>query len=315
MNLKYPLYNLNDDEFEKLSAFICERILGTGTIVFSTGTDGGRDAKFTGKANNFPSSKKPWDGKFVIQAKHTTDPVASCSGSSFQTILKKELPKLVKLKEQSKIDYYLVFTNRKLSSRRDMKIEDLIDQETDVANCIFGEEIIQLWLREYPDIGKTLGLNKLLMPLEFYEKDLQEIVVAFSESKISKEKLKTIQNDLTRIPIEEKNKLNNLGKVYFDNVLKNSYSDFEKIKNFLKNPQNEEYKSKYDNTISDLQEEIIIKRSEYSAFEEILNHLYKLILDSKNKKLNMNRKLIRVFLHYMYFNCDIGIKESENAET
>jgi len=311
MNLKYPLYYLNEEDFEKLSALICEKILGTGTINFSQGKDGGRDAKFKGKANNFPSIPKPWDGKFIIQAKHTTNPVASCSDSKFKTILKKELPKLRELKNQSKIDFYLVFTNRKLSGLQDPKIEDLIDSEIGIENCIFGEEKIQLWLQEYPNIVKTLGLKKLLMPLEFYEQDLQEIVVAFSESKISKEKLKTIQDDLTRISIEEKNELNNLGKEYFENVLKTSYSEFERIKAFLEDPQNEEYKSKYDNTVSDLQEEIIIKRNDYGAFEEILNHLYKLILDSNNNNLLNNRKLIRVFLHYMYFYCDIGIKESE----
>lgn len=313
MNLKYPLYNLNDEDFEKLSALICEQILGTGTIVFSSGKDGGRDAKFTGKADNFPSKSEPWDGRFIIQAKHTTKPVASCSDSKFKTILKDELPKLRELKKQSKIDFYLVFTNRKLSGLQDPKIENLIDEETGVENCILGEERIQLWLQEYPGIVKTLGLNKLLMPLEFYEKDLQEIVVAFSESKISKEELKTIQHDLVRIPIEEKNKLNNLGKEYFDNVLTSSFSDFERIKSFLKDPQNEEYKKMYNNTVSDLQAKIILKKNEFYAFEEVLEHICDYVLDTQKTELLNNRKLIRVFLHYMYFYCDIGIKESEQC--
>jgi len=313
MNLKYPLYNLNNEDFEKLSALICEQILGTGTIVFSSGKDGGRDAKFTGKADNFPSKSEPWDGRFIIQAKHTTKPVASCSDSKFKTILKDELPKLRELKKQSKIDFYLVFTNRKLSGLQDPKIENLIDEETGVENCILGEERIQLWLQEYPGIVKTLGLNKLLMPLEFYEKDLQEIVVAFSESKISKEELKTIQHDLVRIPIEEKNKLNNLGKEYFDNVLTSSFSDFERIKSFLKDPQNEEYKKMYNNTVSDLQAKIILKKNEFYAFEEVLEHICDYVLDTQKTELLNNRKLIRVFLHYMYFYCDIGIKESEQC--
>lgn len=313
MNLKYPLYNLNDEDFEKLSALICEQILGAGTIVFSSGKDGGRDAKFTGKADNFPSKSEPWDGRFIIQAKHTTKPVASCSDSKFKTILKDELPKLRELKKQSKIDFYLVFTNRKLSGLQDPKIENLIDEETGVENCILGEERIQLWLQEYPGIVKTLGLNKLLMPLEFYEKDLQEIVVAFSESKISKEELKTIQHDLVRIPIEEKNKLNNLGKEYFDNVLTSSFSDFERIKSFLKDPQNEEYKKMYNNTVSDLQAKIILKKNEFYAFEEVLEHICDYVLDTQKTELLNNRKLIRVFLHYMYFYCDIGIKESEQC--
>jgi len=281
MNLRYPLYNLDDKEFEKLVAIICEKILGTGVIVFSKGKDGGRDAEFKGKANKFPSDKTPWEGIFIIQAKHSTKPTASCSDSDFKTILKGELPKLAKLKNQNRINYYLLFTNRKLSGIQSPKIGDFLDEKVEVENRILGEERIQLWLEEYPEIVKTLGLKRLLMPLEFYEKDIQELVM-----------------------------LNKLSKEYFDNALKSSYSEFQKIKSFLEDPKNDECKKKYDNTVSDLQEEILIKRNEYSAFEEILNHLYKLILDSKNDKLCKNRRLIRVFLHYMYVNCQIGIKES-----
>jgi hypothetical protein len=313
--IKYPLHNLVDKEFETLVALICEEILGIGTIVFSDGKDGGRDAKFTGTANRFPSEANPWNGKFIIQAKHTTTPEASCSDSRFNTILKDELPRLRKLREEGKVDCYLLFTNRKLSGVQDPKIEDSIDEEVGVVNTILGEETIQLWLQNYPKIARTLGLNKLLMPLQFYEKDLQEIIIGFSETKITKEELRTIQSDLTRIPIEEKNRLNNLRKIYFDNVLKESFSDFERIESFIGDPKNSEYKSKYDNTISDLQEEIIIHWDEYDFFEDILNYLYKLILDESNKNLIKNRKLVRVFLHYMYFNCDIGKKVSKNAKT
>ena len=127
MQLKYPLYNLNCEEFEALAALICNSILGTGTIVFSPGKDGGRDAKFTGKANNFPSKTATWDGKFIIQAKHTTNPISSCTDNEFKTILQNELPKIKELKTQNKIDYYIVFTNRKLSGLQDPKIEDNID--------------------------------------------------------------------------------------------------------------------------------------------------------------------------------------------
>lgn len=310
MNIKYPLYNLLNKEFEDLVALICEKILGTGVIVFSDGKDGGRDAKFTGTANRFPSERNPWNGKFIVQAKHTTKPEASCSDSDFNTTLKKELPKLKNLKEDGKVNYYLLFTNRKLSGLKDPKIEDFINEAVGVRNIILGEKKIQQWLQLYPSIVDIMGLSKLLLPLEFYEKDLQEIVVAFSETKISSNVVRAIQSDLTRIPIEEKNRLNKLGKTYFDNILKDSFSDFEKIKCFLEDPINNEYKNKYVNTVSDLQDEIIVHREEYNAFEEILNHLYKLILDKTNENLMMNRKPIRVFLHYMYFNCDIGKKVS-----
>jgi len=317
MDVNYPLYNLNDKELESLSALICERILGTGVIVFSDGKDGGRDAKFTGTANNFPSKASPWIGKVIIQAKHTTNPTASCSDSSFKTILKKEVGSIKKLKDDKKIDFYLLFTNRKLSGLQDPKIEDLIEEEVGVPSCIIGLERMQLWLRAYPDISKVLELNKLLMPLEFYEQDIQDLVIAFSSSLTgaTQKRIKDIRKELTRIPIEEKNTINNFGKEYFDNVLIKSTSYFNEIKLFLEDPKNDDYKLMYENTVDDLQEEIVIKRNEYAAFEEILSHLYKIILDSKNNDLMKNRKNIRVFLHYMYFNCDIGLKELANDKT
>ena len=317
MDVNYPLYNLTDKELENLSALICERILGTGVIVFSDGKDGGRDAKFTGTANNFPSEASPWAGKIIIQAKHTTTPTASCSDSSFKTILKKEVKSIKKLNDDKKIDFYIIFTNRKLSGLQDPKIEDFIDEKIGVPSCIIGLERIQLWLKEYPEIPKALELNKLLMPLDFYEQDIQNLVVAFSASltSTSKKKIKGICKELTRIPIEEKNSINNLGKEYFDNVLIKSTSYFNEIKLFLEDPKNDDYKLMYENTVDDLQEEIVIKRNEYAAFEEILSHLYKIILDSKNNALMKNRKNIRVFLHYMYFNCDIGLKELSDDKT
>lgn len=317
MAINYPLYNLNDKELEDLSALICERILGTGIIVFSDGKDGGRDAKFTGLANNFPSKASPWNGKIIIQAKHTTSPTASCTDSSFKTILTKELEAIKKLKGDKKIEFYLLFTNRKLSGLQDPKIEDLIEEEIGIPNCIIGLERIQLWLKEYSEIPKILELNKLLMPLEFYEQDIQDLVLAFSASLkgTTPKRIKDICKDLTRIPIEEKNTINNLGKEYFDNVLIKSTSYFNEIKMFLEDPQNDVYKLMYENTIDDLQEEIVIKRSEYAAFEEILSHLYKIILDSKNDDLIKKRKNIRVLLHYMYFNCDIGLKELSDDKT
>lgn len=308
--MRYPLYNLHDEEFEKLVILICEKILGTGTINFSTGQDGGRDAKFTGTAKKFPSEITPWFGKFIIQAKHTTRPNASCSDSNFKTILKNEVQeRLKKLTEQKKVDYYLLFTNRKLSGNMDSKIEDLINKDIGVTNQVLGEERIQLWLEENTEIVKTLSLNKLLLPLEFYEADIREVILTFSKADFSKNIIREIELDSSRISIEKKNELNKLSEDYFISVFKSSYNEFGKIETFLKDPKNEKLKNYYNNTVADLNEEITIHRADYYAFEEIFNFLYKQILDTSNQQLINKRNLIRVFLHYMYHNCEIGKKE------
>ena len=302
--MKYPLENLpSDKEFEDLVALICERILGMGTNIFSVGKDGGKDGKFYGKANKFPSETNPWEGKIIIQAKHTHRPNASCSDSDFQTILKNEvIPSIKKLTDNKEIDYYLLFTNRKLSGIQDKKIEDLLDAENFVENRVIGSERIDLWLKEYPEIAKILKLNRLLLPLEFDETDLKDIVEAFSELDIKKGDLPDIPEDRN---IDRKNEINKLSKAYFDDVIKKNMPYFEQIQQFLSNPINKELLQKYENTIDDINEEITIHREEYDKFEMILNYLFKLVL-GRFPELNDRRSLVRVFIHYMYYNCDIG---------
>lgn len=304
--MKYPLENLTDTEFESLVALICSEILGTGTVIFSVGKDGGKDARFNGEANNFPSKSKPWNGKIIIQAKHTQRPDASCSDSDFQSILKKSvIPAINKLKDNNEIDYYLLFTNRKLSGIQDAKIEDIFDEKTDIDNRLIGLETIELWLKQYPFIAKTLNLNKLLLPLSFDENDLRQIVNSFN--KLDKKK-----GDLSKIPenrdIENKNVLNALSKEYFDNVIKKNLIYFEQIRYFLMDSINYEYLDKYENTIDDINAKIIVHRKDFEKFEMILEFLYDFIIDN-NSELKSKRRLVRLFLHYMYYNCDIGINE------
>lgn len=307
--MNYPLHELAWQEFESVVTSICEEILGTGTITFSDGTDGGRDAKFSGTANNFPSSASPWSGKFIIQAKHTTKANASCSDNDFKTILNDEINSIKKLQEADKLDNYLIFTNRKLTGIQDPKIEDLIDGELNVNNQVIGEERIQKWLKDYPVIVKKHNLNRLLLPLQFYEEDLKEIIVTFSNIDFSGEEIQEIKRKNDKIIIKEKNKLNKMSEIYFNNSFKKSIKEFNEIEKFFKSPKNRKLTKQYDNTISDIQSKILVKRDEYNTFEEILEYLYDYMLNTHELVLKNDRRLIRVFFHYMYFHCDIGVME------
>lgn len=307
--MQYPLNELNDQEFEDLVVAICHEILGIGTIKFSTGKDGGRDAKFDGKAKRFPSEAEPCNGKIVIQAKHTEKLNASCSDSDFQSILKKEVKeKLISLKEANLVDYYILFTNRKLSGIQDAKIESFIDETTGVSNFILGNEIIQFHLKQNPCVVRNQNLNRLLLPLQFYEQDLKTIIEAFYRNKPQKREIDKIFQNKKYVKMDRKNSLNNLCKEYFNSVIKSHYTHFDSIENFLSDPINRQFKVYYENTIDDLNAKITIKREEYSRFEELLDYLYEFVM-MNNPDLKDKRKLVRVFLHYMYCECDIGRKE------
>jgi len=307
--VKYPLNELSSGEFENVVTSICEEILGMGTLIFSEGKDGGRDAKFTGRANSFPSEASPWDGKMIIQAKHTVKIGASCSESDFSTTLKKEVLSIKVLRDDNKLDYYLIFTNRKLSGLQDPKIENFIVEELDVENVIIGEERIQKWIQNYASIVKKNNLSRLLLPLEFYEDDLKTLITRFAKIDFNGKEIQEIIRNNDRIPISEKNKLNKLSQDYFNGIFKKSMNDFSKIETFIKNPKNEEIQNFYDNTIDDIQSKIIVKRSEFNTFEEIIEYLYDFVFQNHLNELKNDRRLIRTFLHYMYFHCDIGVTE------
>lgn len=306
--MKYPLYELTWQEFELIVASICEEVLGLGTIIFAAGADGGRDAKFNGTANNFPSRNSCWSGKFIIQAKHTTKVNASCSDTDFGKIIESEVHNIKKLNINNKLDNYLLWTNRKLTGIQDPKIEDYINGQIKINCQILAEERIQKWLQDYPLIAKKHNLDKLLLPLQFYDEDLKEIISLFASTNFSNADLSDLQQSNYRIGIVEKNALNKLSEDYFNNVFKDSINDFKTIEEFFKRPQNMQLANAYINTIRDINAKIVVRRSEFNTFEEIIEYLYDYIL-SNHRTLKNYRKLIRVFLHYMYFHCDIGINE------
>lgn len=307
---RYPLYDLDDKEFENLTTLLCRKILGEGVIPFAQGTDGGRDAKFNGKANLFPSESKPWEGKIVIQAKHTNKINASCSDSDFQRRLKNEvLPAIERLKAIDKIEYYLLFTNSKLTGKQDEKIEDLIDAKTEIPNMIIADEKIQQWLQSYPDIVKEAKLQDLLRPLQFDESDLKSVIEAFHKYLPSSDTLDKNVVDFSYVEMEKKNELNKLSKDYFDNVMQRHYSHFESIRSFLKDPINKPLKEQFDDLVDELNAKITIYQNEYFAFERLLDELYDYVISNNKEFFGSGRKrLVRVFINYMYCNCFIGKK-------
>lgn len=307
---KYPLQYLNDSEFENLATLICSKILGEAIIPFAKGTDGGRDGRFHGKANCFPSEAEPWNGQIVIQAKHTTKENASCSDNDFQKIVKKDvLPAIERLKGVKKVDFYMLFTNRKLTGKQDEKIEDLINEQTEIPNIVIADEKIQQWLQSYPDVVKDAKLQSLLTPLQFDEQDLKNLIIEFHKSIPDTGIRQRSEEDFTYISMERKNELNQLSQTYFDDVIKRNITYFDSIGNFLRDPINTSLKDIYEDTVDELNAKIVLNRIEYNDFENLLEDLYNYVI-SNNSELAGKKRLIRLFLHYMYCNCDIGEKDA-----
>ena len=187
--MNYRLELLSDDEFENLINTICQEILGTGVVVFSKGKDGGRDGRFEGTANNYPSNTNSWNGKFIIQAKHTTNPIASCSDSEFETIVEKEIERLKKLKASGDIEHYLLFTNRKYTGIKGEGLRKKIKEEVNLDNVdVIGLETINnQYLNSNKSIIKQYGLDKLILPFDFSEEETLAGTISFESTVLSLE--------------------------------------------------------------------------------------------------------------------------------
>ncbi|BAC52478.1 bll7213 [Bradyrhizobium diazoefficiens USDA 110] len=122
MRRDYRLYELSESEFEELVVKICVKWLGEGVTPFAPGRDGGRDGKFNGKAECFPSTTQPLEGDVVLQAKHVAVFDKSCSDKDFERLLKKEHAKIKRLGKKGLCDHYMVFTNRRYTGGADEKL-------------------------------------------------------------------------------------------------------------------------------------------------------------------------------------------------
>ncbi len=313
--MDYRLENINDNDFEKMVNTICQKILGTGVVEFSTGKDGGRDGKFIGTAQNYPSAKDSWAGKFIIQAKHTESPIASCSDNEFKKIVDDEIIKIKSLKTNGEIDNYLLFTNRKYPAIKGERLVNKIIDETGIRNCvIIGKEVINnQFLNTNRDIVKQYRLDLNHITFDFSDEEIKEIILAFKKQlpEIIDEiidEVNKLKQDFTLIDKKVKNKKNKLSEAYFnEHIVGESLMDFDKIEQFLNNPVNENLKEYYYDTAHELNQIISLKRDNFDLFEEIFVFIYKLICDGSTP-LKGSKRHVTTFLHYMYYECLIGKK-------
>lgn len=150
-------------------------------------------------------------------------------------------------------------------------------------------------------------------PIRFFENDLKELICVFSDEIDVISNIVEITTDLKRPKIEEKNELNNLSKLYFEHIKKDNLVYFDKITNFLKDPRNENFLKSYLSTTNEINRKIVCKRNEFKSFEVIFDAIYDYIVEKANNDLPFDKDLIWVFLHFMYYNCDIGEKYDKTS--
>ncbi|VGO12116.1 hypothetical protein PDESU_00666 [Pontiella desulfatans] len=308
---RFPIHELTDAEFEDLVTLICRELLGAGVTSFAPGKDGGKDAKFVGKASCFPSDTEPAEGKFIIQAKHTSFP-SSCSEYDFSTtIINKEIPKIKRQHEDGLLTHYLIFTNRRKTGGAEDKIPQRIKDETGVEHVwLRGLEDIERELLVHSHIVRISGLDKLRSSIQFTPEDIRDVIVQFHEQRDNIPTSFDSQHDFEYPGMAKKNEINGVSEEYYKYICDDSMMHFSDIRAFLKNPRNQTEADQYHAVADELKGQLILHKERYPNFDHALEEVAKLVHQrSPELQPASRRRLSKVLVHYMYVDCDIGEKE------
>lgn len=308
----FPIHELSEAEFEDLIVAICRELLGVGVTGFGSGPDSGRDGFFEGRANRFPSDSTPATGKFVIQAKHAQSPIASCSDSAFKkTLLDKELPKVKRLFDDGKLTQYLLFTNRKKTAGADEHFEGRVREESGVSNAwLLDIDYIYRELRAHPHIVRNAGLDRFHIPMNFTPEDYRDIIDGLFAHRDAVETGFDSEHDFKDYPgFEGKNVVNGVSSDYGSHIKEDSMPHFDAIARFLKNPRNDELTEKYHVVANELKGQLIVHMEQFKSFEHALDAIPGLIQErAPELQVPAKRRLLKIMIHYMYVNCEIGKK-------
>jgi len=311
--MKYAYEDLGDDQFEKLVVFLCQRLLGMGVQGFAKGPDGGKDAKFVGRAERYPSTTSPWEGITIIQAKHTNGYNKNFSEPDFyskkakKTILGDEIVRVKRMRKKNQIDHYMLFSNRRLAANAESEIVAHISKRCGIPSasiCLCGLEQLEIWLRNFPEVAKLANLDLVDSPLIISPDDLSEVVQAFARQR---DTIKDVLDDppTARVSYEQKNAINNMTKDYAVALRKRYLKETRQIRAFLAAPENIALLRLYESVADEFQIKIIANRKEDQTFDKVLEYLIDLLFN-RDPILRQNKKLTRCVLFYMYWNCDLG---------
>lgn len=321
--MRFAYHDLADTQFEDLVVLLCRKLLGIATQGFADGPDGGRDARFEGTAELFPSKASPWNGKVIIQAKHTNGYNKSFSDSEFfnpktkSNVIAKEIPRIKKLAGDGSLEHYMLFSNRRLTGGAENEIRNHISGVCKIPSSsihLCGIKNIEDLFKSFPEIVETAGIDHVDSPLIVTSDELAEVVEALASHVSDASKLIRVdQSPVVRTGYERKNLLNNMSEEYAKTLRKTYLKDERMISDFLSDPINESLSSSYQTSVEEFNLEIIAKRKSDTSFDSIFQYLSRLLFD-RDPVLARNKRLTRSVLFYMYWNCDVGRNDDAPAD-
>jgi len=163
--LLYDFKSISPSEFENLSRDLMKAERGMDFEIFKQGRDGGVDLRHA-KCGN----------EIIVQCKHYAN-------SRFSTLLSnlknKELPKVKKLNPSS----YIVITSLELSPKEKKEIQTIMSPYVLEESDIIGNEQLNAWLREYPQVEKNY-FNLWACTVPIMERILHSGIYNYTESQM-----------------------------------------------------------------------------------------------------------------------------------
>lgn len=314
--MKYAYEDLSPEQFEKLVVHLCQQLLGISVQGFSTGPDGGRDAKFVGTAELLPSKAAPWAGIVIVQAKHTNGYNKRFSDSDFfspghdDAVIEAEIPRIRNLRQANALDHYMLFSNRRLSGLAEEDIRKHLSAKCGIPYAslyICGVEQLESWMKTFPRVAALAEIDPIDSPLIVSPDELADLVEAFVRSQPTL--TAALDTPPTpRVSYASKNAINNMSDEYAEAQRRNYMKDTAQIQAFLAAPENESVRQKYESLVAEFQLRIIAKRKNYQTFDDVMNYLTELLFN-RDALLRSNKRLTRSMLFYMYWHCDIGVTQ------
>jgi hypothetical protein len=111
--------------------------------------------------------------------------------------------------------------------------------------------------------------------------------------------------DFSYVPKPKKNKINKLSSAYFEEIRTRSLPYFTAIQDFLRNPRNIDFKDMYEDTADEIRRKLLTASPPFDSFDAALTCIID-IVTANNPELRKRRRFATIFLHYMYYTCDIG---------
>ena len=133
-------------------------------------------------------------------------------------MLKKEIPKIKKLRKAGQLDNYILFSNRRLTAGKQTEIQSNISKQCDIPESsisLRGLNDLEIWLKSFPEVAAMAKLDMVDSPLSVSSDDLAEVIEALASFNAST--LPTSdedKNEIIRIPYADKNKINNMSVEY-----------------------------------------------------------------------------------------------------